>query len=289
MVLTPTFLDGFTATVDYFNIDVSNAISSVAPTVTLRGMLWRRRHGSDASLLLSARSPQRSRPDLRRRLRLGDQPEHGLQAHEGLRLRGELLVQHGRLVDDQRLRRTAVPVRRNVAPELPDRAVAAFRSFAGTGSYDCAGLFGLTCGVPLPKWRHRLRITWATPWDVDFSANWRYMSGVSLDSNTSNPLLHGTLRRSRRDDQRLLVPRPVGRLERPHGCQPARRREQRLRQAAADADDQCVAGRSGQRQHVPGHLRRARPYVLHRRDDQVLIVPLTRLPAAAPKRAAAFF
>ena len=35
VVFTPTFLDGFTATVDYFNIDVSNAISSISPTVTL--------------------------------------------------------------------------------------------------------------------------------------------------------------------------------------------------------------------------------------------------------------
>ena len=26
------------------------------------------------------------------------------------------------------------------------------------------------------KWRDRLRVTWATPWNVDFSANWRYMA-----------------------------------------------------------------------------------------------------------------
>ena len=32
-------------------------------------------------------------------------------------------------------------------------------------------------------------MTWATPWDVDFSANWRYLSGVKLDGNQTNPLL----------------------------------------------------------------------------------------------------
>jgi iron complex outermembrane recepter protein len=68
----------------------------------------------------------------------------------------------------------------------------------GSPTYDCAGLFGLTCssgassGGPLPKWRHRLRTTWTTPWDVDFSVNWRYLSGVSLDANTTQAGLQGT-------------------------------------------------------------------------------------------------
>ncbi len=35
IVFTPTFLDGFTATVDYFNIDVSSAISTIGSTITL--------------------------------------------------------------------------------------------------------------------------------------------------------------------------------------------------------------------------------------------------------------
>jgi outer membrane receptor protein involved in Fe transport len=41
----------------------------------------------------------------------------------------------------------------------------------------------------LPRWRHRLRVTWATPWDVDFSVNWRYLSGVKDDQNSTNPLI----------------------------------------------------------------------------------------------------
>ncbi|HEY3637563.1 MAG TPA: TonB-dependent receptor, partial [Rhizomicrobium sp.] len=57
--------------------------------------------------------------------------------------------------------------------------------------YNCSGLFGLTCGTPNPKWRHKLRITWTTPWDVDFSAQWRYIGGTSLDSDTTNSLVGG--------------------------------------------------------------------------------------------------
>lgn len=61
-------------------------------------------------------------------------------------------------------------------------------------SYDCAGLYGLTCSAggnqgPDFKWRHDLRFTWFTPWNVDLSLNWRYLSSVSLDQNSSQPAL----------------------------------------------------------------------------------------------------
>src|SRR3569832_2199821 len=37
VVLTPTFIDGFTATIDYFDIKVKNYISFIDPNVTLSG------------------------------------------------------------------------------------------------------------------------------------------------------------------------------------------------------------------------------------------------------------
>ena len=61
------------------------------------------------------------------------------------------------------------------------------------GSFDCAGLFGTTCGTPTPKWRHKLRVTWVTPWNLSFSAQWRYIQSVKLDFNTNNPSLHNNL------------------------------------------------------------------------------------------------
>jgi outer membrane receptor protein involved in Fe transport len=64
--------------------------------------------------------------------------------------------------------------------------------YVGGDEYDCAGLFGPICGTPIPKWRHKLRVTWTSPWDVDFSAQWRYMSSVSLDVNsTTEPTFAG--------------------------------------------------------------------------------------------------
>ena len=34
-----------------------------------------------------------------------------------------------------------------------------------------------------------MRVTWETPWKFMLSAQWRYIGGTSLDSNSSNPAL----------------------------------------------------------------------------------------------------
>lgn len=55
--------------------------------------------------------------------------------------------------------------------------------YPGSAAYDCAGLHGPTCGVPLPKWRHKLRAVWGTPWrGVELGATWRHVRGTKLDS-----------------------------------------------------------------------------------------------------------
>jgi len=72
----------------------------------------------------------------------------------------------------------------------------------GSGSYDCAGLFGATCGSSapvVPKWRHKARLTWSSPWNFDVSATWRYIDRVKNDMLDSNPQLAGELD-TQRDD-----------------------------------------------------------------------------------------
>jgi iron complex outermembrane receptor protein len=63
----------------------------------------------------------------------------------------------------------------------------------GSGSYDCAGLFGATCGLPIPTWRHKLRVTWTSPWNTDLSLTWRYLDRVQNDKRDPNPQLAGAL------------------------------------------------------------------------------------------------
>ncbi|MCA1857498.1 TonB-dependent receptor [Massilia oculi] len=62
--------------------------------------------------------------------------------------------------------------------------------FPGSGEYDCAGLHGTTCGTPLPKYRHKIRAVWGTPWaGLELGVTWRHLNSVKLDATSSNPLL----------------------------------------------------------------------------------------------------
>jgi outer membrane receptor protein involved in Fe transport len=64
----------------------------------------------------------------------------------------------------------------------------------GFGDYDCAGLFGNSCGNPTPKWRHSLRTTWNTPIQgLETSLQWRHISETKIDTTSSNPLLAGAV------------------------------------------------------------------------------------------------
>ncbi len=56
----------------------------------------------------------------------------------------------------------------------------------GFQPYNCRGLFGPTCAQPTPAYKHQFRATWNTPWEMAFSARWRYLSGAKLDGLSAN-------------------------------------------------------------------------------------------------------
>ncbi len=59
-------------------------------------------------------------------------------------------------------------------------------------AFECVGLYGPTCGVVAPKWRHSLRTDWTTPWrGLDVSLTWRYFQSVDLETTSSDPQLAG--------------------------------------------------------------------------------------------------
>ena len=60
----------------------------------------------------------------------------------------------------------------------------------GSGTYDCAGLFGAVCGVPTPHWRSTTRFTWVTPWKLSTSLNWRFIGQTKVDVNEGNALVN---------------------------------------------------------------------------------------------------
>jgi outer membrane receptor protein involved in Fe transport len=50
----------------------------------------------------------------------------------------------------------------------------------GFAPYDCAGIYSGECDTPNPQWRHHFRIGWESPWNVDASLTWRYYDSVQL-------------------------------------------------------------------------------------------------------------
>jgi len=181
-VFTPTFFRPFTLSLDYFNIVVDSAIINL-PFTTLVNTCA----AADSTFACA---------QLVRNPNLG----YALYGGNGLGFVNQQLVNGSSLktsgVDIDAAYRVKVPdwgkqelgsVAFNFNGTYTARLVTTLPD--GTTRFDCAGLFGVTCGTPTPHWRHQFRVTWSTPWNVGASLNWRYIGGTSLDFNTSNPAL----------------------------------------------------------------------------------------------------
>ena len=55
----------------------------------------------------------------------------------------------------------------------------------GQPTFDCAGLFGPTCDIVNPRWRHIFSVTWETPWNLQARLQWRYIGQSSFDNNSN--------------------------------------------------------------------------------------------------------
>jgi outer membrane receptor protein involved in Fe transport len=62
----------------------------------------------------------------------------------------------------------------------------------GLAPYRCDGYFGVTCGQPIPEWRHRLVADWTSRGGVNLSTTWRYIGGTKNDKSSSSIYLAGT-------------------------------------------------------------------------------------------------
>jgi outer membrane receptor protein involved in Fe transport len=58
-------------------------------------------------------------------------------------------------------------------------------------AFDCTGFFGNQCGTPNPEWRHTARLSWTHPDGYGLTARWRYFSAVDTDDLSDDPDLAG--------------------------------------------------------------------------------------------------
>jgi len=187
VVLTPQSFPSFNLSVDYFNISIDNAISTLPVNIALNNCLnegicpqspavdsvVRQANGSlfGSNLLQGGYI---SAPDLN----IGFIKTEGFDFALNYRLDLDKLglTNKGAIA----LRFDGTWTQHLIFQPVP-----------GQGSYDCAGLYGFTCLLPTPSWRHQLRLTYVTPWNFTLSAQWRFLSGTQLDANQTNPLFGG--------------------------------------------------------------------------------------------------
>jgi len=191
VVFTPTFIDGFTATFDYFRIKVDKFIGTVDPNLTLTEC-----YGATATAATQAFfCPLVQRQAVSHQI-FGSGFVQSTNVNTGfLNTRGiDFEMNYSTDMANWGIEHTG-SLAFNLTGTWLDRLVT--EAIPGFPEYNCAGLYGLICSSgatssgPIPKWRHKFRVTWSTPWDVDFSLQWRYIGATSLDADTSDPLKGG--------------------------------------------------------------------------------------------------
>jgi len=175
LVFTPTFIDGLAATIDYWSIEVEDTISTVPPSVTLDQCL---QTGDPAFCDAITRDAQGTLWLLSEASILAPNTNIGVTTTTGW----DVGLNYDLPVGDYGSLRFAF-----MGTYLDEFTVEPVPGLANV-KYDCAGLYGpSTCGTPLPELRTRLRTTWATPWNVDVSLNWRFFDSVDIEYSSSDP------------------------------------------------------------------------------------------------------
>ncbi|MGZ6015863.1 MAG: TonB-dependent receptor domain-containing protein [Phenylobacterium sp.] len=183
VVLTPTFLHGFSATVDWFDIDVKNAIGTTGGALTMAACV------SGVNLAycpLIHRSPGTGILFGSSGYVIQTTENTGFLATKGI----DFDANYRTSLADWHLGDSGSIELNFVGTWTKSQRFAPASGSLDVGSYDCAGLYGVVCGNPVPKWKHKFRMTWNTPWKFSISGAWRYISPVHLDVNrTDQPLI----------------------------------------------------------------------------------------------------
>jgi len=170
-VATPSFLPGFSASVDYYDIQITKAISTVGASITMQ--LCYLEGDADACNRIVRNA------------------------------NGQLWVGTGNVIDTNTniggVSTSGVDVSAAYGMDIGTYGSLNFtmngtwlesmdwdpigQSFA---EYSCVAAYGNDCGTPTAEWRHRARVSWTTPVDgLDVSATWRYIGEVDLDTGAT--------------------------------------------------------------------------------------------------------
>jgi outer membrane receptor protein involved in Fe transport len=185
IVFTPTFLDGFTATVDYYSIKISGAVASL-PFQTIMTNCY------DPKVNVT-QDPNNPYCLLIHRDNFGSfNTSAGYASLENFNINSD--VASGFDVEanyNSDLDKFGLPGAGSIGLNMVGTLVEKADFVAGGVDDKCAGHFDASfCDVPNPRWRHRLRLSWTSA-DSDWSAfaQWRYFTSTTdKDLITADPI-----------------------------------------------------------------------------------------------------
>jgi iron complex outermembrane recepter protein len=162
-----------TATIDYWNIKIDNAIDAPTPSALLTGCLV---SGSNCNLI--QRDPATGSLWFGAGRVVALNSNIGGYHTDGVDLAVNYLLRMGGLGG----------LGLNFAGSWLHKWE--FEPIKGAGTFDCVGFYGANCSFnrgPLPEWRHKFRVSWATAWNVDVAATWRHIHKVHHEGLSDDP------------------------------------------------------------------------------------------------------
>jgi len=170
VVWTPAGIPGLSVTVDYYNIQISDAIDTLTAETIHRVCM---ENGDPAYC-------DRIHRDTHGSIWLTDEgytdrtdQNVGSETAEGIDLNASYLIGlggAGYLATD--LMGSYMLSRSLENPEF---------------DYECVSYFGVQCGQPHSVWRHRFRATWESSFMLNLSLAWRYLGGAENDDASPSP------------------------------------------------------------------------------------------------------
>ena len=171
-VATPSFVPGLSLSVDYYDIEITEAIDQVGGSVTVNLCYFQ--NDADACSLITRNAAGNlwtsgaQVTDLNQNIggiSTSGYDISGAYSFEVGALGGIDLSYNGTLLDSFTVDPAGNP------------------AFV----YECVGAYGNDCGTPTPEYRHRARLGWDTPYEgLSLNATWRHIGEVALDTGVTN-------------------------------------------------------------------------------------------------------
>ncbi len=176
VIVSPNFIPGLTVSVDYYDIEIEDAISNVNGEATILACIEDGircdliNRGAGDTLWLGLASPTNGVTALAENIGFFKTSGWDVEATYNVDI-GE----YGSLMFA------------NIFGYIDEWTQ---EEIAGRNPEDCEGLYGGSCVLPLPEIKNRFSVTWASPWDVTVNMTWRYIDEVDQTgiSATATPV-----------------------------------------------------------------------------------------------------